>query len=154
MVSTTFFRIMAAKILQVLLLLGLTQLPGREGNDAKDDEGNEYELKSVNILKTKSFSTHHHMNPTIISKYRQVDWIFAVYKGIELKEIYHLKPSDIEPYYRKWSSSGITQVVKTSTIQDTAQVCRCTRQTHLFSRPAETAESRAAAGELRPGEAD
>lgn len=61
------------KILQVLLLLNLRQLPGREGNDAIDKDGNEYELKSVNIYKTKSFSTHHHMNPVIIEKYRQVD---------------------------------------------------------------------------------
>ena len=72
------------KLLQVLLLTGLEVLPGREGNDAKDAQGNEYELKSVNILLTKSFSTHHHMNPIIIEKYRQVDWIFAVYEGIKV----------------------------------------------------------------------
>ncbi|MGL9703190.1 helix-turn-helix domain-containing protein [Wolbachia endosymbiont of Cimex lectularius] len=38
------------KILQVLLLTGLTILPGREGNDAIDEYGNEYELKSINAL--------------------------------------------------------------------------------------------------------
>jgi Restriction endonuclease PvuII len=65
------------KILQVLLVTGLKVLPGREGNDAKDADGNEYELKSVNIALTKSFSTHHHINPRIIDKYRQVDWIFC-----------------------------------------------------------------------------
>ena len=90
------------KILQVLLILGLEQLPGREGNDARDEVGNEYELKSVNTLKTRSFSTHHHMNPVIIKKYRQVDWIFAVYEGIELKEIYRLEPVALEPFYEKW----------------------------------------------------
>lgn len=90
------------KILQVLLHTGLTVLPGREGNDAIDEDGNEYELKSVNINLTKSFSTHHHMNPTIIAKYRKVDWIFAVYSGIELLAIYQLKPSDLEFYYTKW----------------------------------------------------
>lgn len=90
------------KILQVLLVTGLIQLPGREGNDAIDEDGNEYELKSVNILKTKSFSTHHHMNPIIIAKYRQVDWIFAVYEGIKLIEIYQLGQDDLEPYYVKW----------------------------------------------------
>ena len=73
------------KILQVLLLVGLRGLPGREGNDAVDDEGKEYELKSVNIRLTRSFSTHHHMNPTIIAKYRKVNWILAVYEGIEIK---------------------------------------------------------------------
>ena len=88
------------KILQVLLITGLRRVVGREGNDAVDDDGQEYELKSVNIALTKSFSTHHHMNPTIISKYRKVPWIFAVYRGIELLEIYRLEPSDMEPWYR------------------------------------------------------
>ena len=90
------------KILQVLLITGLRRVAGREGNDAVDDDGQEYELKSVNIALTKSFSTHHHMNPTIIAKYRKVPWIFAVYRGIELLEIYRLEPSDMEPWYRKW----------------------------------------------------
>jgi len=92
------------KILQVLLLTGLKILPGREGNDAVDEYGNEYELKSVNILLTKSFSTHHHMNPVIIAKYRKVAWIFAVYEGIELKEIYKLTPEDLEFYYTGWEN--------------------------------------------------
>ncbi|MEZ5537691.1 MAG: hypothetical protein R3F02_18985 [Thiolinea sp.] len=90
------------KLLQVLLITGLEVLPGREGNDAKDSNGNEYELKSVNTLLTKSFSTHHHMNPVIIEKYRQVDWIFAVYEGIKLLSIHQLTPADLEPYYSKW----------------------------------------------------
>lgn len=92
------------KLLQVLLITGLSDLPGREGNDAIDDEGNEYELKSVNISLTKSFSTHHHMNPTIIEKYRKVDWIFAVYRGIEILEIYKLTPQNLAPYYDKWEA--------------------------------------------------
>lgn len=90
------------KILQVILTTSLKILPGREGNDACDDDGNEYELKSVNIDLTRSFSTHHHMNPVIIAKYRKVAWIFAVYKGIELQEIWMLTPALIEPYYTKW----------------------------------------------------
>lgn len=98
------------KLLQVLLLTGLQNISGREGNDAKDAAGNEYELKSVNTLLTKSFSTHHHLNPVILAKYRQVDWIFAVYEGIKLIAVYQLSPSDLEPYYskweEKWKSSG------------------------------------------------
>jgi len=92
------------KLLQVLLITGLKILPGRLGNDAVDADGNEYELKSVNIHKTRSFSTHHHLNPTIIKKYRQVDWIFAVYDGIELLEIHQLTPADLETYYQKWEA--------------------------------------------------
>lgn len=98
------------KILQVLLVTGLVILPGREGNDAIDEFGKEYELKSVNIALTKSFSTHHHINPRIIEKYRQVDWIFAVYRGINLVSIYKLTPTDLEHFYSqweaKWHSSG------------------------------------------------
>jgi hypothetical protein len=83
------------KLLQVLLITGLEALPGREGNDARDPTGQEYELKSVNVLRTKSFSTHHHINPTIIAKYREVDWIFAVYEGIILRSIYKLTREDL-----------------------------------------------------------
>jgi len=90
------------KILQVLLLLGLRIIGGREGNDAVDENGAEYELKSVNIELTQSFSTHHHMNPVIIEKYRKVDWIFAVYRHIELQAIYRLTPGKLEPYYSRW----------------------------------------------------
>ncbi len=90
------------KLLQVLLLLGLDALPGREGNDAKDSSGQEYELKSVNITLTTSFSTHHHMNPTIIAKYRKVPWIFAIYKDINLQSVYILQPEDLKPYYDRW----------------------------------------------------
>lgn len=92
------------KLLQVLLITQLRDLPGREGNDAVDIYGHEYELKSVNIKLTKSFSTHHHMNPTIIAKYRKVDWIFAVYEGIEIQKIYLLTPQDLEYYYHKWET--------------------------------------------------
>jgi hypothetical protein len=46
------------------------------------------------------------MNPHIIGKYRQVDWVFAVYDGIELVEIYLLTPADIEPYFKKWADDG------------------------------------------------
>lgn len=90
------------KILQLLLTTNLVALPGREGNDARDALGNEYELKSVNASLTSSFSTHHHMNPVIIKKYRKVDWLFAIYEDIELKEIYLLKPHHLEPFYTKW----------------------------------------------------
>ena len=75
----------------------------REGNDARDADGNEYELKSVNRLLTQSFSTHHHLNPTILKKYRAVHgWYFAVYEHVRLVAIYSLKPTQLEPYFQKW----------------------------------------------------
>ncbi|MDD1966720.1 hypothetical protein NPS29_15415 [Pseudomonas putida] len=92
------------KLLQVLLSLGLRVLPGREGNDAVDAHGQEYELKSANSELVVSFSTHHHMNPTIIDKYRKVPWIFAVYKHIAIQAIYILMPDRLEYYFSKWEN--------------------------------------------------
>ena len=95
------------KILQVCLVLGLRVLQSREGNDAVDENGNEYELKTVNLLRTNQFTTHHHLNPVIIKKYRKVDWIFATYEAIELKEIFLLKPAAMEYWYKKWAAKWI-----------------------------------------------
>lgn len=93
------------KLLQVLLVADLQNLTdSREGNDAKDKNGVEYELKSVNIQLTKSFSTNHHLNQKIIDKYRKVDWVFAVYNDIELLEIYLMTPKMLEPFYEKWEA--------------------------------------------------
>jgi hypothetical protein len=96
------------KILQVLLLTNLKSTQSREGNDAVDEDGIEYELKSVNRLLTSSFSTHHHMNPVIIAKYRKVPWIFAIYEGIELQKIYKMEPTALEPYYSRWEEKWHT----------------------------------------------
>ncbi|HEX3857180.1 MAG TPA: restriction endonuclease [Verrucomicrobiae bacterium] len=92
------------KLLQLLLITGLKSLGSREGNDAFDEDGKEYELKSVNVLLTQSFSTHHHMNPIILTKYRQVAWLMAIYEGIELQKIYRMKPAMLEPYFSKWET--------------------------------------------------
>ncbi|HEX5397844.1 MAG TPA: restriction endonuclease [Verrucomicrobiae bacterium] len=92
------------KLLQLLLITGFTSLGTREGNDARDEAGNEYELKSVNVLLTQSFSTHHHMNPIILAKYRKVDWVFAIYEGIELQSLYRMNPTTLEPYFSKWEA--------------------------------------------------
>lgn len=87
-----------------MLTLGLTVLPGREGNDARDDTGREFELKSVNVDLVKSFSTHHHLNPTILAKYRQVGWVFAIYRGIELASIHTMEPQQLEPVFSRWEA--------------------------------------------------
>jgi hypothetical protein len=92
------------KLLQVILLTGFQVIPGREGNDAVDEAGREYELKSLNMLLTRSFSTHHHINPIIIAKYRLVGWLFAVYRGIELQAIYAMEPTELEPFFTLWEN--------------------------------------------------
>jgi hypothetical protein len=95
------------KILQMLLALNLQGIPGREGNDAVDAGGREYELKSVNIWLTAGFSTNHHINLTIIEKYRQVPWVFAIYEGIELRRAYGMEPEQLEPYFAAWEEKWL-----------------------------------------------
>jgi transcriptional regulator with XRE-family HTH domain len=93
------------KVLQVLILLGLKTSPGREGNDAIDAEGSEYELKTINraLNKNAGVTTHHHLNKEIIEKYRRVKaWYIAIYEGIELKEIYRVHPEILEPLFQIW----------------------------------------------------
>lgn len=92
------------KILQMLLALNLQGLPGREGNDAVDQDGREYELKSVNIWLTASFSTNHHINLTIIDKYRQVRWVFAIYEGIEMRRAYAISAQALEVFFAAWEA--------------------------------------------------
>lgn len=58
------------KLLQTLLIQDMTLTEPREENDARDRLGNEYKFKSVNVDPTKSFSTHHHLDPVILAKYR------------------------------------------------------------------------------------
>jgi Restriction endonuclease PvuII len=55
-------------------------------------------------LKQKQFTTHHHLNPGILAKYRQVPWIFATYNGIELIAVYHVAASDLEVFFSKWEA--------------------------------------------------
>ncbi len=90
------------KVLQVILATGLKVLGSREGNDAVDADGNEFELKTVNSRLQDQFTTHHHPNPTIIAKYLSVDWIFAFYEGIELTSIYRMAPKELKPLFGKW----------------------------------------------------
>jgi hypothetical protein len=99
------------KLLQTLLILNMQGLGCREGNDCRDADGNEYELKSVNILLTSSVSTHHHLNPTILKKYRAVKaWYFSLYEAIELTEMWRVETRALEPWFKsqeeKWHKSG------------------------------------------------
>jgi transcriptional regulator with XRE-family HTH domain len=99
---TDIFQDNGGKVLQVLIILGLKTAPGREGNDAVDEEGKEYELKTLNIALNRNggFTTHHHLTKDIIDKYRKVKaWCFAIYEGIELIDIWKLHPSELEPWF-------------------------------------------------------
>ncbi|HEV2147428.1 MAG TPA: hypothetical protein VGR37_08485 [Longimicrobiaceae bacterium] len=102
------------KLLQVLLTLGLSVIPGREGNDAEDaldatdpSTRRQYELKSVNLDLQDTFTTHHHLNPTILAKYRKATWIFATYCGIDIQEIYRVEPEALSKYFDRWEQKLI-----------------------------------------------
>lgn len=91
------------KVAQQLIILGFENLDGREGNDGKDVNGVEWEMKSVNVNKTHLVSTHHHLNSRIIEKYRRVPWSFSFYKGVELMEIYVVHPNELDKeYFSMW----------------------------------------------------
>lgn len=92
-----------AKVLQQLIYLNMTLLPGREGNDCISASGVEWEMKSINLSTSATgFSTNHHTTHDIIAKYRQVPWSFAIYYGIRLQEIYVLTAQMLEPLFAHW----------------------------------------------------
>lgn len=99
------------KVLQVLILLGLRISPGREGNDAVDADGNEYELKTINrsLNKNAGITTHDHLNQDILKKYRAVAaWYIAIYEGVKLQEIYRVSTASLEPQFQQWEQKIIT----------------------------------------------
>jgi hypothetical protein len=97
------------KYLQLALITGLTLLKSREGNDAVDETGREYEIKTLNLDRVTSFTTHHHLNPLIIAKYRKVDWVFAVYRSIEWEVVYYMSARELDPYFKKWETKWKAQ---------------------------------------------
>lgn len=91
------------KVVQLLIILGLKTSPGREGNDAVDQEGGEYELKTINYALTNQVSTHHHLNKDILDKYRKVKaWYFGIYEHSDLWEVWKVPPSALEDLFRHW----------------------------------------------------
>lgn len=72
---TDIFQDNGGKTLQLLILLGLRISPGREGNDAIDGEGKEYELKTINISLNRSggVTTHHHLNQIILENIAKLE---------------------------------------------------------------------------------
>ena len=91
-----------AKILQQCVYANMKRLEAREGNDAVDENGTEWELKSANEELVSGFSTHHHLNHVILGKYRLVPWMFAFYRHTELREIYVMPPAGLEPLFQIW----------------------------------------------------
>ena len=64
----------------------------------------------MNLDLTENFSTHHRLNLVILAKCRQVDWVFAMYRVIELVCVRLMKPWQLEPWFAKqeakWHADG------------------------------------------------
>ena len=92
-----------AEILQQLIYLNMKAVPGREGNDGIDVNGCEWEMKSLDISKgNQGITTNHHLNASIIEKYRTVPWSVSIYDGIHLKKIYVVGNEQLQSLFANW----------------------------------------------------
>lgn len=97
--------------LLLLTLFGLRKLR-REGNDAIDDEGREYELKTVGRTSSDgkrkgslSVTTEHTLTLANIGRYRTAYlWIVAVFDQSLPEVIYEVAPTMLEPYFKAWET--------------------------------------------------
>lgn len=95
--------------LVVLTLFGLIKMR-REGNDARDAEGHQYELKTVGrisadgvVKKSLSITTEHTLTHANIARYRSVWlWVIAVFNRTLPEVIYEITPAALEPYFETW----------------------------------------------------
>jgi hypothetical protein len=95
-----------------LLLLRLFNLHKlyREGDDAEDDDGRRYEVKTVArvsstgvVKRSLGITTEHTLTQANIDRYRQVFlWIVAVFNQSEPEAIYEITPAALEPFFRDW----------------------------------------------------
>ena len=101
----------ATKDLILLTLFGLTKL-GREGDDAVDAQGRQFETKTVARMSSKgvrktslSITTEHTMTLANIERYRQTFmWIVAVFDGAQPEAIWEIKASALEPFFSVWEA--------------------------------------------------
>lgn len=97
--------------LVVLTLFGLTKMR-REGNDARDADGREYELKTVGRIsaagdrKTSlNVTTEHTLTLANVERYRNVWlWVVGVFDRTLPEAIYEITPWALEPYLARWEA--------------------------------------------------
>lgn len=108
-----------------LILLRLFELRklDREGDDAEDEDGRRYEIKTVARMgsrgkrkKSLSITTEHTLTLPNIERYRKVVlWIIAVFDQASPEAIYEITPEALEPYFADWERKLLAQdAVKTA----------------------------------------
>ena len=91
-----------AKVIQQIVIADFKVLPGREGNDAVDSNGVEWELKSINIATSaRGFSTDHHTTFELLDRFNSIPWLFSIYQNTQLLEMYVLSPGQLEQWVEK-----------------------------------------------------
>jgi hypothetical protein len=102
------------KELLILRLFGLHKLD-RTGDDAEDDSGRRYEIKTVaridargNRKKNLSITTEHTLTVENLARYRNVYlWIIAVFDQAKPEAIYEIPPASLEKYFADWETKLI-----------------------------------------------
>lgn len=97
------------KELLLLTLFGLRKLD-REGDDAADDLGRRYEIKTVARISSRGkrkttlgITTEHTLTQANIDRYRRTFlWIIAVFDQERPEAIYEITPRDLEPFFAEW----------------------------------------------------
>ena len=88
-----------AKVLQQLFMSNMKFLPGRQGNDAVDENGVEWEFKSINTKTTATgFVTDHHTTYELLNRFNSIPWLFSIYHGIHLEEMYVISPGKLNDW--------------------------------------------------------
>lgn len=103
------------RTLLLLEMLGLRKAnPGRMGDDASDEEGRTFELKTVNLINTKGeerrsypgVTTEHTLRIENLRRYRQTSaWVIGVFKGNLPLDVYVLAARELEPFFKKWEGA-------------------------------------------------
>ena len=62
-------------------------------------------MKTCNELLVSGFSTNHHTNLLRINQFRQERWMFSIYQGIKLIDVYIMSPKTLEAeYFTRWEN--------------------------------------------------
>jgi hypothetical protein len=104
------------KELMILRLFNLRKLD-RTGDDAADEAGRTYEIKTVARIDARgrrksslSVTTEHTLTVENLARYRRVHlWIVAVFNQAHPEAIYEISPSLLERYFTEWEARLVRQ---------------------------------------------